>query len=260
MNTSYTAQWRRTAGWLLCFLAGLALGGCQAAHMALPEDLPSDTAKLPVEGRAFSVFDGTFEFGPYRVTDVHRGWTDVDNNSVSSGGSEISSAKAKQKYRFSINGPDRPARAVHCTNTANWSGMETDGLMGGRFGIEASSNHRLDCTLTPDGGGTPSQLVMTRSLSANETALRGVMTDGGEQIGIAGTHRLDTTSLKMGRTSGYIFRIGDRPVGAVEVINSGTVWLDDSLAPETRSALAAASAVLLLYQDIQKAHEGIEGM
>ncbi len=248
------------AGWLLPAFAGLSLGGCEAAHMVLPQDLQGDTSELAVEGLRLSVFDGTFEFGPYRVADVHRGWTRTAGSSASSGDSEIRSSKAEQKYRLSVSEPDRPARAVQCTNTANWSQLETEGLLGGGFGVEFSSDHRLACTLTPDGGEAPSTLVMTRSLSANETALQGVLVDGATRIDIAATHKLDTTSLQLGRPSGYIFQIGDRPVGAVEVINSGTVWLDNSVPPETRSALAAASAVLLLYQDIQEVHDGVESM
>ena len=240
--------------------AALSLGGCQAGHMALPQELQGNSTELAVEGLRLSVFDGAFEFGPYRVTDVHRGWTSGGGDSVSDGGSEISRTSAKQKYRLSISGPDRPARAVQCVNTAEWSGVETEGLMGGGFGIEFSSDHRLVCTLTQDGGATPARLVMTKSLSANETALHGAMVDGATRVDIAATHKLDSTPLQVGSPTGYLFHSEGRLVGAVEVMNTGTVWLDNAVPPETRSALAAASAILLLYQDIQKAHESIEAM
>ncbi|MDH3229564.1 MAG: hypothetical protein OEN55_07220 [Alphaproteobacteria bacterium] len=247
------------AGRLLPVFAALALGGCQVAHMALPQELQGETTKLAVEGRALSVFDGTFEFGPYRVTDVHRGWTRVGGHSVSTGASEFSISNAKQKYELSINGPDRPARAVQCATTADWSEMETEGFLGGRFGLEFSSDHQLVCTLTEDGGGQPAKLVMAQSLN-RDTALHGVMVDGATRIDISATHKLDFTPVQVDRPTGYVFHIEGRPVGAVEVMNTGTVWLDDAAPPGTRSALAAASAVLLLYQDIQKAHEGIEAM
>ena len=259
MNRSSPGQQRRMAGWLLPVFTALSLGGCQVAHMALPQELQGDSSKLAVEGRALSVFDGTFEFGPYRVTDVHRGWTRGGGHSVSDGESEISSSKAKQKYELSINGPDRPAWSVQCATTAEWSEMETEGFLGGRFGMEFSSDHQLVCTLTQDGGGQPAKLVMAQSLN-DDTALHGVMVDGATRIDIAATHKLDFTPLQVERPTGYLFHIEGRPVGAVEVMNNGTVWLDNAVTPETRSALAAASAVLLLYQDIQKVHEGIEAM
>jgi hypothetical protein len=41
-------------------------------------------------------------------------------------------------------------------------------------------------------------------------------------------------------------------VGAVQVFNKGTVWIDNAVTPQVRSALAATSAVLLLYQDMER--------
>ena len=101
---------------------------------------------------------------------------------------------------------------------------------------------------------------MALSAAAGETALRGVMMEGATRIDISATHKLDSTPLKVRRPTGYILRIGGRPVGAVEVINAGTVWLADSAGPETRSALAATAAVLLLYQDIIEMSESTKRM
>ena len=86
------------------------------------------------------------------------------------------------------------------------------------------------------------------------------MTDGTTRIDISATHKLDTTPLQVREPTGYIFYIKGRPVGAVEVINKGTVWLNNSVTPETHSALAATSAVLLLYQDIKKMSQDIDRM
>ena len=126
--------------------------------------------------------------------------------------------------------------------------------------MEFSSNQQLVCTLKQDGGEKLSKLAMSQSASANETALQGIMMDGVTRIDISGTHKLDTTPLQVSTPTGYIFHIGGRPVGAVEVINKGTVWLDNSVTPEIRSALAVTSAVLLLYQDIKEMSESIERM
>ncbi|MHC4183349.1 MAG: hypothetical protein ACYSR0_08370 [Planctomycetota bacterium] len=122
------------------------------------------------------------------------------------------------------------------------------GFLGGGFGIEFSSNKQLVCALKQEGSDKPSKLVMSQS--ASETALQGIMTDGATQIDISATHKLATTPWPMNEPTGYVFHIRGRPVGAVEVINKGTVWLNNSVTPETRSALAATSAVLLWYQDI----------
>ena len=246
MKKSFTEQWYWIAGWLLLLFTGLSLSGCQVAHMALPQDLPSESSELTVEGRQLLIFRDSFHFGLYHVTDIHRGWTRGGGNSVSIGASEFSSSEAKQKYELSVNEPDRPTWAVQCATTADWSQLETQGFLGGGLTIEFSSNQQLVCTLKQEGSEKLSKLVMAQSAFANETALQGIMTDGATRIDIS------ATPLQVSTPTGYIFHIKGRPVGAVEVINKGTVWLNNSVTPETRSALAATSAVLLLYQDIKK--------
>jgi hypothetical protein len=252
MNRSFTKERRRMAGWLLLSFTGLSLSGCQVAHMALPQDLPSQSSKLTVEGRHLLIFRDSIRFGLYHVTDIHRGWTKGKGFSISFGTTEYGSSEAKQKYEFSINESGRATWDVRCATGANWSQLETQGFLGGRFAIEFSSNQQLVCTLKQEGSGKLSKLVMAQSASANQTALQGIMIDGANRVDISATHKLDTTPLQVSMPTGYIFHIRGRPVGAVEVINKGTVWLNNSVTPETRSALAATSAVLLLYQDIKK--------
>lgn len=252
MNRAFTEQWYWIAGRLLLLCTGLSLSGCQTAHMALPQDLQGESSELTVEGRSLLIFGNSFDFAPYHVTDVNRGWTKGKGFSISSGTTEFGSSEAKQKYEFSVNESGRATWEVQCATEADWSQLETEGFLGGGFAIEFSSNKQLVCTLKQEGGEKPSKLVMAQSASANETALQGIMTNGATKIDISATHRLDSTPLQVRTPTGYIFHIAGRPVGAVEVINKGTVWLHNSVTPEIRSALAATSAVLLLYQDLKK--------
>ena len=234
------------AGRLLLLFTGLSLSGCHVAHMALPQNLQSESSALTVEGRSLLIFSKSFHFGLYNVTDVHRGWTRGDGFSIWG----YSESGAEQRYEFSVNESDRTTWEVQCTTEADWSQLEMQGFLGGDLTIEFSSNRQLACILTQEGGEKLSKLVMAQS--ANETALQGIMTDGATRIEISPIHKLDTTPLRVREPTGYIFHIEGRPVGAVEVINKGTVWLNNSVTPETRSALATTSAVLLLYQDIKK--------
>ena len=251
MNRTFTKQRRRMACWLLPLFAGLALGGCKTAHMALPPDLPGDATVLAVEGRALSAFGGSFQFGPYQVTDIHRGWTKGSGSSISIGETELSSSKAKQKYRFSFTGPDRTTWNAQCATVADWSDMETGGLLGGRFRIQFSSNQQLVCTLDQNGGGKRSNLVMARSLN-KDTKLQGVMVDDAARIDVSVTYNIDGTPIPVSDPTGFVFHIEGRPVGAVQVFNKGTVWIDNAVTPEVRTALAATSAILLLYQDMER--------
>lgn len=219
------------------------------AHMALPTDLKSESREMAVEGRSLMLFSKSFQFGPYRVTDVHRGW--VSGKGFSIWG--YSSSEAEQKYEFSMVEAGLADWVVQCTTDADWSQLETRGFLGGGLGIEMSSNRQLVCTLEHEDDGGPSRLFMAQS--ARDKVLTGIMKGGAAQIDISATHKLEGSPLKAGEPTGYVFHIGGRPVGAVEVINKGTVWLDGSETPEIRSALAATSAALLLYQDIKEIGE-----
>jgi hypothetical protein len=250
MIRSFPEEWRRTAGWLLLICAGLALSGCKVAHMALPQGSQGASTELAVEGRHLLIVRNSFDFEPYQVTDIHRGWTKGKGWSISSGSSEFSSSKAKQKYEFSVSESGRAAWGVQCATGAGWSEVETKGFLGGGFGIEFASTRQLACALKQEGGEKLAKLVMAQS--ASETVMEGVMTDGATKIDISVTYKVDTSPLKLGDPTGYIFHMDGRFVGAVEVINKGTVWIHNAVPPETRSALAATSAVLLMYQDVGK--------
>ncbi|KKL16043.1 hypothetical protein LCGC14_2499560, partial [marine sediment metagenome] len=203
------------------------------------------SSEMTVEGRSLLLFSKSMQFGPYHVTDVHRGWTRGKGFSIVG----YSASEAEQKYEFSVNESGRTTWEVQCTTGADMSKLKMKGFLGGSLTIESSSS-QLACSLKKEGSEKPSKLVMSQS--AKDTALKGIMTDGATQIDISVTHKLDTSSFKMSEPTGYVFSIKGRPVGAVEVINKGTVWFNNSVKPETRSALAATSAVLLLYQDITK--------
>lgn len=248
MNRSYTREWRRVAGWLLPVFAGLFLSGCQVAHMELPQGLESETSALAVEGKGTWFITKTMNFGPYRATNVHRGWTKSSGWSV--GG--FSSSKAKQKFRFSVTGPDRGTWDAQCVTGSRWKKVDLDRFLGTSIVVEFSSTQQVICNLKQQGGGKESKLFMSRSLRAGQPELQGAMIDGDTRIDVSTTHKLDATPMRVSDPTGYIFRIGGRSVGAVEVINTGTVWLSNSVTPETRSALAATSVIMLLYQDVQK--------
>ena len=237
------------AGWFLLSFAGLALSGCTVAHMALPEGTQSASRELPVEGLGLLIVRNYFDFAPYRVTDVRKGWTKGQGWSI--GG--YSSSKAKQKYEFSVTEPGRATWDVICTARADWNKADLQGFLGNGVSLEFSYDRSLDCLMKQEGDEKVSRLFMAQS--ASELVMNGIMKVGATRIDIAVTYNFDFTPVRSGDPTGYIFSIGDRFVGAVEVINMGTVWMHNAATPETRSAVAVASAVLLMHQDIKEMME-----
>lgn len=251
MNRSFTRDWRRMAGWLLPLFAGLFLSGCTVARMELPQGLESESTALDVDGKGTWFITKKMDFGPYQVTNINRGWTKSTGWSI--GG--FNSSKAKQKYQFSVTGPDRGTWDALCVTGSRWKKVDLERFLGIPVTVEFSSTQQVICNLKQQGGGKESKLFLSRSLRDGQPELQGAMVDGDTQIEVSTTHKLDATPVPLGDPTGYIFQIGGRPVGAVEVINQGTVWMNNSVKPEVRSALAATSVVMLLYQDVQKQTE-----
>ena len=74
---------------------GLILNtGCQVARMAVPPDLESGSEVFPCTGRQGFTWSEKFTFGPYAVTDVHRGWTCRFANSLDTAKRDVLAAAA----------------------------------------------------------------------------------------------------------------------------------------------------------------------
>ncbi len=251
MNRSYPKELRRTAVWLLLILGGLSVSGCSVAHMALPEDSQGEISEMPVEGLGLLIVRSYFDFAPYHISDVHRGWINSSGYNIFG----FSDTNAKQNFEFSVDEKGRATWNVKCTSRADWNTVDVQNFLGKETTLEFSYDRSLACVLKQEGVEKRSRIFMAQS--AAESVMEGVVKDGDVRIDISVTYKFDFTPVKSGEPTGYLFHIGGRFVGAVEVMNMGTVWMHNSTTPETRSALAVASAVLLMYQDIKEVKEGI---
>ncbi|MEE9543918.1 MAG: hypothetical protein V3V95_09080, partial [Thermodesulfobacteriota bacterium] len=212
---------------------------------ALPDNMESASSKMTVDGRrGLKAFNSTMNFGPYNVTNIHKGWTRGEGFSILGFGS----SKAKQKYEFSIGESGSPVWNVQCASGAKWKKLK--GFLGEGITTEFGVNKQLICIMEQVGTNELARLVMKQT--RKELVMEGVMTAGGNKIDISVIYKVEGSPFKLSDPTGYTFHIDGRPVGAVEVMNAGTVWLNNSVGPETRTALASASAVLLMYQDIKK--------
>jgi len=237
---------RRLAPFVLLACLALMLFACKEARMAVPTELTVATQAMKVEQTRIIGWDSPFDFGPYKVSDVHRGWT----SATAWGFIVYESYRAEQSYEYKIANKGGKPWQCNCANNVNQQVLE--GMVGGgTLTWELGAGQSLACSLkAPDGklwklalaGGGHSRAIM-----------RGVLVGPKLSIQVKGTDQLEGSGIPLSETTGYVFSVqgndASGPIGAVQVINNGILWLPVS--PD-QDAMAAASAALLLYQNIDR--------
>lgn len=236
----------KTIGAALGILAAAFLAGCTMARMAVPPDLPASATAMPVEGRKTFSFDESFHFGGSRVESVRRGWT----HSTAWRFLGFESGKAKQTYEFHLKAAGGDSWKAHCATGVRWKEMEFENFLDsqGTLTWPLHSDTGFACTFDREGSKAW-KLAMDQG--TDDLVMNGVLTDGTAVIKVEGIRKLQGTPIPLGEPSGYLFLGPDGLVGAVEVINNGTVWIAGDVAPDVQSALACTSASLLLYRALK---------
>lgn len=226
-------------------LAAACWTGCTMARMAVPPDLPASASAMPVEGKKTFSFDESFHFGTYRVEEVRRGWTRTTAWRFIG----FESGKSKQTYEFILRAAGNESWTAHCATGVRWKEMEFENFLdtGGSLTWPFKSKTVFACTFEKQGKSW--KLAMGQEL--NDSVLNGILTDGSTVVTVEGIRALAGSSIPLGEPSGFLFRGPEGLLGAVEVINSGTVWIAGEASPEARSALACASSSLLLYRALK---------
>jgi hypothetical protein len=206
---------------LSALLIAVSIGGCTAAHMELPANMPASASEMPVKGRKAFSFDESFSFGPYTVFDVQRGW----RVTTAWGAFGFDSSKARETYEFKIRSGDRLVMA-NCATDVDWKSIEFGNFLntGGVMNFELSSNLIFACTLTEKGSGQTWKLAMDQNMQS--IVMNGVLANRNLAIAVEGTQKLSGSSMPLLDPAGYNFRKAGKVIGSVEVINSGTVWID----------------------------------
>jgi hypothetical protein len=231
---------------LTAFFVATMMGGCTTARMESPANMPATVSEMPVKGRMALKFDESFSFGSYDVFDVQRGW----RVTTAWGAFGFDSSKARQTYEFKIKSRNQLLSA-HCATDVKWRSMEFSNFLnsGGSMNFELNSDLVFACTFTEKKSGQMWRLVMNQD--TQNIVMNGALTGRNFFVSVEGTQKLSGSSMPLLDPTGYYFRKAGKPIGSVEVINSGTVQIDSHQPNSVQSALAAASAALLLYQDLK---------
>ncbi len=214
----------------------------------LPPELSASAVEMPVTGRQGFGLSESFSFGPYKVTDVHRGWRVTTAWGILGYGS----SKSEQPFEFKIHAhADAPWQA-HCATGVRWTEMEFNNFMDTGGDLEwGLSSHAL-FTGEFSGPDKEKSWKMVMKQETQDRVVDGLLSDGALRISLKGTRKLAGTTLPLTEATGYLF-FGDHGlVGAVDVLNQGSVWIAKDLPDPMRTALAAAVSALLLYRDLRE--------
>jgi hypothetical protein len=222
----------------VAFCLLLLASGSAHARLPVPDSL-SAAPKLAVEGRKFLKRNPTLRFGDFRTAEMDRSRATADelNVAIWAGG------RARQGVLFTLLAGDEVHRHVSCASHARKGGLE-----GRSWEVGLHESAELECRLV-DGRDIDDIWRLTLS-GKGKSPLSGALSGSGGRFVVRGT-RAVTRGLRPATATGYYFNRGERTVAAVEVLHPGAVWFDEELGEPERGVLAAASAALLLLEDLR---------
>jgi hypothetical protein len=221
---------------LLC-CAGL-LAGCRTAQMPVPDALAA-SERLPVVGRQGWKIKEHLQFGSYEAHTIDRSWVRGSDLQVII----YEGNRRKQQYTFYLREGTADRWRVSCQ-----AYLRKRSLQGGGTEIDLMNRSEVGCRLHELGSADGSwELKLDER---GERPLEGQLTRGDEQWEVRGTRKL-AGGLPAESTTGYEIGGAERPLGAVEVIGNGAVWLHEEAAPDQRAVIAAAAAALLLLEELR---------
>lgn len=208
----------------LPLLSVASLIGCATPRMAAPSDIASASEILTVSNRSRTsgafVNEG-FKLGGYDVVDVDRKWTSTDSAGIGPWSKETKTTGFS--YALASNGKKLPGK---CSSQSSSQG----------FGGFSWGSIKIACACEGEAG--KAELVMiddARSLKLGEKEYKiqpiNAVEGGGTQSNPSG-FRADA----------------EEPLGAVEVVHPGQVWLKKGLDEGTRDKTACVFVGLMLYK------------
>jgi hypothetical protein len=205
-------------------LLSVSVIGCATPRMAPPLDIAGASEILTVSDRSRasgSFVNEGFKVGNYEVVDVDRKWTSTENSGVGPWSKETKTTGFS--YMLAAGGKKLPGK---CSSVSKSQGM-------GGF---SWGSVRIACACDSEGGNA--ELVMTdtgRTMKVGDKEYKvepiNTVEGGGTQSNPTG-FRAD----------------GDEPLGAVEVVHPGQIWLKKGLDDATRAKTTCAFVGLMLYK------------
>lgn len=180
----------------------------------------------PVEGHSPRRWEKPVSFGPWRTGPVDEPGT----FGFAAQALHLGGGYAKTPYRFRVEGESGSIDAECFAHDAKawYRGIQADLR-------QAKGKPVLACAFRGADG-----VVTTFELKGKGTGKYVGTVAGAEPIEVRSEHRVEGSRLPLGEPAGYLLSRGGTPIGAVETLNRGRVWLADG------SPLEAATVTALL--------------
>jgi hypothetical protein len=206
----------------------LALGACAGPRMAAPSDISSSSEVLPVSDRSRAsgaLVNEGFKLGPYAIAGVDRKWDSSSGVAVGPWGKETKTTG----FSFTLAGGDTKLNGK-CESVLQKQSVLS---LGGSFDWGSTT---IACSC--EGGADKASLVLSKDSNRLDI--------GSTDYPIQQVHSVVGGS-DQSTPSG--FRVdSDAPLGAVEVLYPGQVWLKKGLDEPMRSNLSCLFTGLMLYK------------
>jgi hypothetical protein len=208
----------------LPLLSSVSVIGCATPRMAAPADIASASEVLTVTDRSRasgSFVNEGFKLGNYEVVDVDRKWTSTGSSGVGPWSKETKTTGFS--YVLASGGKKLPGKCSSVTTSQ---------------GIGGFSWGKVKIACGCDGEAGKAELVLTdagRTLKVGDKEYKVVPINSVE----GGGTQSDPTGFRAD---------GDEPLGAVEVVHPGQIWLKKGLDDATRATATCTFVGLMLYK------------
>ncbi len=218
----------------------LFLSGCSTTmQMVVPSDISAASDVIAASERSMwsgSMADETFTLGEYKVTSVDRDWDSSQSETISISKLDLKSGSTEGGYDYQFKTPSGQLKGK-CTSEIS---AESAGMSG--FKVEKRVS-KLNCACSNDSNEIAKVALQAKNLD-NYT---GTLTTHGNSYQVLSIKEVQG-ALSSG-ASGYRVDGGTNggPIGAVEVLKPGRIWLGHNLKQSEKSALACTFTGLMLY-------------
>lgn len=228
--------WSMLVGWCMGVILTLAYGtGCAPVRLAVPERLSSDDSILEVKSR-LSFGRGEVQAGAFQALEVRKG----PKVALELTGSQGNAREEGVSFLVAYQG--REVGEVACRLRYEQIGLN----LRLKEGLTPAPN--VNCLIALEGDDGPGRLLLQSRRPAG--TFSGMLELSGQRLDVYSTEA--ASNARVETTIGFVINRAGRPVAAVQTVNGGGIWVDETLPEATRQRLAASSLALLMLQDFNR--------